>query len=419
MAIAKVGTDTNNTSASLTYSFSHTLVSGSNRAIVVGIGVENIDTIALGGITYGGAGMTLAASYLSGTSGARNYVGIYYLLEADLPSNGSNTVAITLIGTVSSLGSVAYCAEYSGVYQSAPEATSTAYQTGSQTVTNTISPSTGAWVFSTMDSAATNGTWSHGQSQVELIDTPGTGGSHTTAVAELRGANGETSLSSTFSGDILRNVRVAVSFAAAPSHFDFMSRDAIYQINCGGSAVSPYIADTFYSGGTTSSVTTSINTSGVNNPPSQTVCQNERYGNSTYTITGLTVDKKYLVRLHFTENYWTGSGQRVFNVSINGTSVLSNYDIYVSAGNANFTLVVEEFYAIANSSGNIVIVFTTVTDNAVIQAIEIYTVITDTWVNVSGQWKAVSDIYTNVSGTWEPINTNNVNVSGTWQQVGE
>lgn len=419
MAIAKVGTDTSGTSASLSYSFSHTLVTGTNRIVVVGIGIENQDSTALGSITYGGVNMILANSYLSGTSGARNLVGVYYLLDADLPSLGSNTVAVTILGTASSLGSVTFCAEYSGVYQSAPEATDTAYQTGSQTVTNTISPSTGAWVFSTMDCGATNGTWSHGQSQVELIDSQGTGGSHTMAVAELRSASGETSLSSTYSGDILREVRVAVSFAEASSYADPMSRVAIYQINCGGSASSPYIADTFYSGGTTASTSTAINVSGVTNPPPQIVCQDERYGNTTYTITGLTADKRYLVRLHFSENYWSGVGDRVFDVSINSTLVLDNYDILVATGGPNYTLVVEEFYAIANSSGQIIIQLTTVTDNAVIEAIEIYTTITNIWVNVSGTWKAVSDAYVNNSGTWELTNEVDVDVSGTWEQITE
>jgi len=36
----------------------------------------------------------------------------------------------------------------------------------------------------------------------------------------------------------------------------------------------------------------------------------------------------YNVNLDFAESYVTGPGQRIFNVSINGTEVLNNFDIY-------------------------------------------------------------------------------------------
>ena len=50
--------------------------------------------------------------------------------------------------------------------------------------------------------------------------------------------------------------------------------------------------------------------------------------------------------------------------------MLSNFDIYAAAG-ANYKAVVREFTATANTSGQIVINFTTVTDNATIEGIEI------------------------------------------------
>lgn len=416
MAIAKTGTDVYTSSGNLSYSFSHTLVSGSDRAIVLFIALENNDTISVSSITYGGVTMTLADSYLSGTSGARNLAAIYYLLNSSLPSDGAQTVQITLSGTASTLFSISGCGEYTGVAQTAPEATDTTYQTSSATIANTISPSAGAWVVSVAESSTTDNSWSHGQSQVELLDTQGTGGVQTMALAELRGANGETSLDSTFAGTVERLIRVAASFAAASGTVANQTPVVIYQINCGGSAVSPYIADQFFSGGTTSSTGTAITIPGsLVSPAPQGVYQTERYGNSTYTITGLTAYKRYVVRFHFAEIYWTAAGQRRFNVSIQGTQVLTNFDIYVAAGNANFTANIQTFYAEANSSGNIVIVFTTVTDNAAIQGIEIWTIPTNVWVNVAGVWKVVTDIYVNGSGTWRYINQTNVNVSGTWE----
>jgi hypothetical protein len=144
----------------------------------------------------------------------------------------------------------------------------------------------------------------------------------------------------------------------------------VYQINCGGSASSPYTADQYYSGGTARTVTNSINTTGVTNPAPQTVYRAERYGTTTYTLPSLTAGASYTVRLHFAELYWTASGKRKFNVAINGTTVLSNYDIYAATG-ARYKAVVREFTATANTSGQIVINFTTVTDNATIEGIQI------------------------------------------------
>jgi hypothetical protein len=86
------------------------------------------------------------------------------------------------------------------------------------------------------------------------------------------------------------------------------------------------------------------------------VYQHGRSGIVTYTIPGLTAGTQYTVLLHFAETYFTAAGDREFNVAINGTSVLSNLDIYATVG-ANAALV-KTFTATANSSGDIVIAFT-------------------------------------------------------------
>jgi hypothetical protein len=100
------------------------------------------------------------------------------------------------------------------------------------------------------------------------------------------------------------------------------------------------------------------------------VYQSERYGNSTYTIPNLTASAKYTVRLHFTELYQTSSGKRVFNIQINGTTVLTNFDIYAAAG-SNYKAVVRDFTATATTGGQIVVKFVTVTDNATVNGMEI------------------------------------------------
>ncbi len=49
----------------------------------------------------------------------------------------------------------------------------------------------------------------------------------------------------------------------------------------------------------------------------------------TMPVDGL---KTYTVRLYFAETYWTTTGKRVFDVSINGTPVLTGFDIVAAAG---------------------------------------------------------------------------------------
>jgi mannose/cellobiose epimerase-like protein (N-acyl-D-glucosamine 2-epimerase family) len=151
----------------------------------------------------------------------------------------------------------------------------------------------------------------------------------------------------------------------------------VYQINTGSSsAATPFIGDQYGSGGTMRTVTNAIDRTGVTDPAPQLVYQSERYGNSTYTIPNLTPSTAYLVRLHFAELYWTATGKRKFNAAINGTTVLSNFDIYATTG-ARYKAVVREFTATANGSGQIVIAFSTVTDNATIEGIEILSTVPD------------------------------------------
>jgi hypothetical protein len=126
------------------------------------------------------------------------------------------------------------------------------------------------------------------------------------------------------------------------------------QINSGGGAVGTFVADTDFSGGNASGVSFTINTSGVINPAPMAVYQTERWGVFTYTIPNLTPGSAYKVRLHFAELAFSSPGQRVFNVAINGTTVLTNFDIVAAAG-GRLKAVIEEFTSTANTPGQIVI----------------------------------------------------------------
>lgn len=185
----------------------------------------------------------------------------------------------------------------------------------------------------------------------------------------------------------------------------------LYRINCGdNSAAFPFTADQYANGGTIRTVTNGIDMSSVTNPAPQAVYQSERYGNSTYTIPNLTAGGQYRVRLHFAELYQTAVGQRVFNVAINGSTVLSNFDIYAVTG-ARYKATVREFTAPANSSGQIVINFNTITDNATISGIEILPII---YQLSSGSSSAVSSYTADqyVSGGTMRTVTNTIDMSG-------
>ncbi|HEX3045694.1 MAG TPA: malectin domain-containing carbohydrate-binding protein [Bacillota bacterium] len=130
-------------------------------------------------------------------------------------------------------------------------------------------------------------------------------------------------------------------------------------------------ADQYYSGGSAYSNTNTVDVSQItNNPPPAALFNNERYGAMSYTIPGFTAGNSYTVTLYFAETYLTASGKRLFSVSLNGSTVLSNFDIYASAGGQN-KAIARSFTVTANSSGQIVIQFTAGTENPKINGIGI------------------------------------------------
>jgi hypothetical protein len=164
-------------------------------------------------------------------------------------------------------------------------------------------------------------------------------------------------------------VAPAASATVQPAAF---AGKAVIAINCGGDkAAGAFIADKYYDGGQVANNNTgAVDVTGVANPAPQAVYQTERYGDFTYTIPNLTPGASYKVRLHFTEDYVTAKGDRVFNVSINDKDVLSNFDIYAEAGAQN-KAVIKEFQAAANKDGKLVISFVSVTQSSKVDGIEV------------------------------------------------
>jgi hypothetical protein len=173
----------------------------------------------------------------------------------------------------------------------------------------------------------------------------GSGTSTLTLTTTTAVANGTYPLTITgASGSVTHTAGVSLTVSAA----------ATIQINSAGGAVGSWVADKDFSGGSASTVTATIDTSGVTNPAPAAVYQSVRWGAFTYTIPNLTPGGTYTVRLHFAEVAFSTPGARLFSVAINGSTVLSNFDIFATAGAKNKALV-EQFTATADATGKITI----------------------------------------------------------------
>jgi hypothetical protein len=113
-----------------------------------------------------------------------------------------------------------------------------------------------------------------------------------------------------------------------------------------------WVEDEDYSGGASSTPTTHA----ISNTTTQPLYQTGRFDAFTYTFPGLPVGASYVVTLKFAETYWTAAGQRIFNVILNGTTVLSNFDIFADAG-GEYIADDKTFSTTVNSAGQVVIQF--------------------------------------------------------------
>ena len=70
--------------------------------------------------------------------------------------------------------------------------------------------------------------------------------------------------------------------------------------------------------------------------------------------------------MHFAEFFAIFPGQRQFNVSINGTQVLTAFDVYAAAGAKN-KAIAEQFTANASASGAYLVQFSSVVNNSLVR----------------------------------------------------
>ena len=142
------------------------------------------------------------------------------------------------------------------------------------------------------------------------------------------------------------------------------------QINAGGPAVTPFVADKDFTGGSTIHHANTIDLTAVTNPAPMAVYQSARVGNFTYTLPGYTAGANHTIRLHFAETYFSAAGSRKFNVTINGTQVLSAFDIFAAAGAKN-KAIVAQFTVKANASGQYLIQFTSTVNQSLLSGVEV------------------------------------------------
>src|SRR5437588_12838440 len=113
-----------------------------------------------------------------------------------------------------------------------------------------------------------------------------------------------------------------------------------------------WLADQYFTGGATYANSNSI--SGSSYPQ---VFGTERYGSghSSFGYSIPIANGGYNVSLDFVETYVTGPGQRIFSIAVNGTQVLTSFDIYAAAGGMN--IAVRKTFPVTVTSGRLSLSF--------------------------------------------------------------
>ncbi|WP_329062858.1 malectin domain-containing carbohydrate-binding protein [Amycolatopsis sp. NBC_01480] len=127
-------------------------------------------------------------------------------------------------------------------------------------------------------------------------------------------------------------VSAALFFATGAAHADPPPLADGVSIDVGGNGGSGFVADSYGTGGIPDTIPVgkpSLPNFGntVAHPIPAEIWDTSRFTDSTYTVPGLTPGAAYQVRLYFLDWHWTHAGQRAFDVSIDGTPVLTDFDI--------------------------------------------------------------------------------------------
>jgi hypothetical protein len=167
--------------------------------------------------------------------------------------------------------------------------------------------------------------------------------------------------------------------------------DLVFAVNAGGSEYTTgdgttYVADTNFDGGSTTAagdagIPSDLTINGTEDDPLYTT---ERYGGSFGYDIPVPESGTYEVTLKFAEIYHgvsssdsadssgptdgTNENDRLFNASIEGETVLTEYDIFAEAGPATAD---DKTYTVEVTDGTLNVDFSVVTDNAKVSAIKV------------------------------------------------
>jgi len=127
-----------------------------------------------------------------------------------------------------------------------------------------------------------------------------------------------------------------------------------------------FTADTFFTSGSTTN-RGNISISATSDPA---LYQTLRYA-PTFGYSIPAANGTYTLNLYFAETGGYGAGQRLFNVSVNGTVVLSKLDVYSQAGGANKAII--KSIPVTVSNGTLAISFSAVSTgvNSFVNAVEL------------------------------------------------
>ena len=335
-------------SASTTYSFTVEATDTAGTSPASSVQTVTTSSSGSGEGPYGGtpasiAGTVMAENYDTGGQGVA-----YNVTSVNGSDNGyrSDGVDLELASSPATGNDVGWSAAGQWFKYTVNAATA-----GTYTVTFLVSDGSGAAVtdaFHLSNAAGTNLTGS--------VAVPNTGGWQTwttvTATVTLPAGVQTLTLNQDAGGWNIDSMAFALNSSSGGTTSGSTS------ISAGGPASGTFVADADFSGGTTASTTATIDTSLVSTPaPPQSVFQHERQGAVTYTLPGFTAGASVALNLYFAEINYTASGERRFNIIINGNQVLTNFDIFATAGAGNKGLQ-ENFMTTANSSGQVVIQLT-------------------------------------------------------------
>ena len=150
----------------------------------------------------------------------------------------------------------------------------------------------------------------------------------------------------------------------------------VRRVNAGGPAYSgsgkDWSADQPFSSGSWGYVGGQVATTnhGISNTVDDKLYQSVRWGLTGYRFT-LPSNGHYSVVLHFAEIYHTASGRRIFDVSLEGSTVLDDYDVFAAVGH-DAADVCE--FEVDVTDGVLDIIFSVVKNYPIISAIEVSSV---------------------------------------------